>query len=72
MNLYSSSNLDSRLVGWIFIDRVALAKQGDNALVSVRPSIVCVGNQWAYADNCMDVVDRLLMIQVVEHVPCGC
>ncbi len=71
----------------IIIDRVALAKQGDNGIGSVRPSVcvcvcvcvccaaksnrshyqssgvrLCVCDQWAYAGNCADAVDRLLII----------
>ncbi len=45
----------------IIIDRVALAKQGDNALGSIRLSIqencVCVCNQGAYGDNLTGAVD---------------
>ena len=28
---------------------------------------ICVCNQWAYADNCADVVDRLLMFSKVKN-----
>ena len=54
---------------------LSTAKQGDNALGSARPSVPpsvttltpnnphnhCVGNRWAYVDNCVDVVYRLLI-----------
>ncbi len=53
---------------------LSTTKRGGNALGSVRPSVcpsvcalpdcLCVCNQWAYADNCVDAVDQLLMICV--------
>ncbi len=59
----------------MIIDRVALAKQGDNALgsvcLSVRPSVclfvyalifVCVCKCVALAANFADAVDRLLIL----------
>ena len=47
-------------------------------VASVRPSVresvclssslyLCVWNQWAYADNCADAVDRLYILNIEGH-----
>ena len=43
--------------------------EGDNVLGSVRPFVclsvrLSVCNQWAYADNCANAVDRLFLLHV--------
>ena len=69
MNSRCWSYLLSKLLSGVsylpfFIDRVALSKQGDNVLGSVRPSVclsITVHSHGSVSNNCADAVDRLLM-----------
>ncbi len=44
--------------------RQSVSQRATTAIISHR--FVCVSNQWAYADNRADAVDRLLILNCVR------
>ncbi len=45
------------------------AAKSEEELLPVQSVCLCACNQWAYADNCADAVDRLLICKQLEISP---